>query len=56
MKYLKIISLVFLLVVVFYIISSDLGNSNNQPSGAGEIWWTEVEEIEESFENIGSRE
>ncbi|WP_408955582.1 hypothetical protein [Natroniella sp. ANB-PHB2] len=44
----KVLLLVVVLIVVG-IVLFDIGNSGEHSSGAGEIWWTGIEEIENNF-------
>ncbi|MCK8816118.1 hypothetical protein MWH28_01905 [Natroniella sulfidigena] len=41
--------LLLIVLIAVGIILFDVGNSGDHSSGAGEIWWTEVEEVEQNF-------
>ncbi|TCK92487.1 hypothetical protein EDC19_2222 [Natranaerovirga hydrolytica] len=54
LKQLSIKKILFLTVIltVSYIVLADVDNSASKGSGAGEIWWTEVEEIHQSYDKL----
>ena len=51
MKTLKYIALILLIILVLSIIIFDLGNFAQHDSGAGDIWWSDVESIVEILNN-----
>ncbi|WP_163193089.1 hypothetical protein [Clostridium thermarum] len=52
MKKLTTMFIAALLIAAIYVITKDLGDHNSKPGGAGEIWWTQVPEIEAFYQNI----
>lgn len=51
-KKFQLIFITILLGAVFYIVASDLGSSSLHSSGAGDIWWTDAQEIEDSYQSL----
>lgn len=49
MKKLRAILITIFLGIAFFVILKDLGDYNNKPGGAGEIWWTQVPQIDELY-------
>ena len=48
-----VVIVVFLLVITEgWITGKDYGNYRNHVSGAGDIWWTDVPEVEESYRKL----
>lgn len=54
-KYVATLTWVTLTVAIFLamlIIAFDIGQSASRISGAGDIWWMDVPEVEQSYQKI----
>lgn len=52
MKYFRTLLLMTVIVVATYIVFTDVGDSINQSSGAGDIWWTDTADIDQAYRNM----
>lgn len=52
MKKLRAILITIVLIIVFIVMLKDLGDHKNKPGGAGEIWWTQVPQIDETYQKL----
>ncbi|MCK8824414.1 hypothetical protein [Fuchsiella alkaliacetigena] len=52
MKFIKKSLILMVVIGILIVVGLDLGNLRGQSSGAGDIWWTEVPEISESYQRL----
>jgi hypothetical protein len=55
MKKINIIFMTIILIAAFYVMLKDLGDYSTKPAGAGEIWWTQVPQIDKFYQNLNKR-
>ncbi|NLZ49907.1 MAG: hypothetical protein GX895_14210 [Clostridiales bacterium] len=55
MKRIRVILIAIILIVFFIVMVNDLGDHTNKPGGAGEIWWTQVPQIDETYRKLNKR-
>ncbi len=55
LKIVNIIALVVILTLTVYIISSDKGSFADHGSGAGDMWWADVPEVEDAYQDLKER-
>jgi hypothetical protein len=42
----------FVVISAIYIVATDVGRSQEQISGAGDIWWTGVPQIHQAYDKL----
>ena len=52
MSFIKKSLILIIIIGILTIVGLDLGNFRGRPSGAGDIWWIEVPEINESCQQL----
>lgn len=51
-KAFNIFALIVVLTAAIYVISTDIGDYADHRSGAGDIWWVDAPEVNESYYSI----
>lgn len=57
-KWSTVVSRIILFMVIIasaYIICFDIGDSCEQPAGAGQIWWADVPQIEQCYQSLKNK-